>query len=141
LIHHVKVLRTEKGFENLLKSEALLKVGKEACFYLSGYELPYDQWKEFVLNTFSQYECYDELMIFVRSGYINWSNPHFARKLIVILLKNGKTLQAYNFVSALAKWDETKDKLTESFQDLFYFFIELVIRSHLVSSSYESLIL
>jgi len=73
-------------------------------------------------------------MIFVRSGYINWSNPHFARKLIIILVKNKKILQAYNFVSALARWDEGQEKLNESFKTQFFAFIELVIAENQVTS-------
>ena len=103
---------------------------------LSCYELPKESWKEFVLNTLFQYNRYDEVVIFIRTSGIRWDELHYARKHIVILLKYGKPIQAYNFVTALIQHDSIKKDLSDDFKQIFYFFITNMINENLVSYLY-----
>lgn len=85
-----------------------------------------------MINTFYQYQCYDELTIFLRSGHVNWSEEYFSKKLIVILIRNKKLVPAFNFISLMFEWDGAKTQITEKYQNLFFFFVDLVIEQGLV---------
>lgn len=95
--------------------------------WLSGYDLEDNMLKDFVLNTYYQYQCFDELTIFTRSGNINWSEPFFAKKLIIMLTRNGKVTPAFDFVALLFKWDSVNNTVDPEYEKIFGFFVETII--------------
>ena len=101
---------------------------------MSAWDLKNDDWKDFVLNTFYQYNCFDELVIFMRTGFLNWKDPKFARKLVTVLVKARKVLQAYYFVFVQVDLSDNAQALHEDYENLFYYFIDQVIAEGLVTN-------
>ena len=104
---------------------------------LVGYEIKDDDWKLFILNRFLNFDCGDELSIFVRGGGIRWDEKENAKRLILIFMKYNKFVQAYNFVRALVGSDQEQESISGYFQELFYFFLEQAIQEKQVKRAFS----
>ena len=132
LIEKADAVRDNEGNYHYKKTEAVTSLSKEICHFLSACDLKNDDWKDFVLNTFYQYDCFDELVIFMRTGFLNWKDPKFARKLVTVLVKARKVLQAYYFVFVQVDLSDNAQSLHEDYEGLFFYFIDQVISEGLV---------
>ena len=104
---------------------------------MTSYEIKDDVWKLFVLNKLYNFDCADELMIFVRGSGIRWDEKDNAKRLITILIKYKKFILCYNFVRAIVEGDHEKQACSEKFKEVFFFFLQKAIEEKQVSNIFQ----
>ena len=73
----------------------------------------------------------------MRTGFLNWREPKFARKLVTVLVRARKVLQAYYFVFVQVDLSDNAQSLHEDYEGLFFYFIDQVISEGLASELFN----